>query len=127
MDTSETERRRFTRIHFDASTEIKKDEQSWDVSLVDISFNGVMVKSEGPLPFAIGDHVEVIVHLLGNDVVIKTPATLTHLREHEFGFSIENLDLDSLTQIRRLIELNLGDESLLERELEHLFHPIEGH
>jgi hypothetical protein len=29
--------------------------------------------------------------------------------------------VDSLTSLRRLVELNLGDEALLERELSHLF------
>jgi len=117
----ETERRRFTRINFDAHTELKRENESWDVALVDISFNGILVKSEQPLPFANGDEVQAIVHLLGDDIVIRTPATLAHQREGEYGFLIENLDLDSLTLLRRLVELNLGDETLLERELDHFF------
>lgn len=121
MTSNETERRRFTRIHFDAATEIHFQDQSWDVKLVDISFNGVMVKSEQPLPLKKGDVVDIIIHLLGNDVVIRTPAVMAHHCDQDSGFLIENLDLDALTQIRRLVELNLGDEALLERELEHLF------
>ncbi len=121
MTTSDIERRRFTRINFDGETELKFNEQTCNVSLVDISFNGILVKSETPLPLKKGDQVEAVVHLLKDDFVIHTPATLAHQRGQEYGFLIENLDLDSLTLLRRLVELNLGEEALLERELDHFF------
>ncbi|MCP4597224.1 PilZ domain-containing protein [Neptuniibacter sp.] len=122
MTTTETERRRFTRVTFDATTELEHEGSNWEVKLVDISFNGILVKSEQALALSKGDEVQATIHLLGNDITIKTPATLAHTNELVYGFLIENLDLDSLTQLRRLIELNLGDEALLEREMDHLFH-----
>ncbi|WP_415886724.1 PilZ domain-containing protein [Neptuniibacter sp. QD37_6] len=121
MTTSDTERRRFTRINFDAQTELKQNNDTWDVTLVDISFNGILVKSEQALVLQKGDEVQAVIHLLGDDIAIRTPATLAHQRDNEYGFLIENLDLDSLTLLRRLVELNLGDEALLERELDHFF------
>jgi hypothetical protein len=33
------------------------------------------------------------------------------------GFVCQYIDLDSISHLRRLVELNLGDGSLLEREL----------
>lgn len=121
MTTLETDRRRFTRINFDAATEVKQGDDIWQAKLIDISFNGMLLSTEAPIPLENGAAVEITVHLLGNDVTINTPATLAHNEELQCGFAIENLDLDALTQIRRLIELNLGDEALLERELDHLF------
>jgi hypothetical protein len=121
VNTHDTERRRFTRISFDAKTELNVGGSIFDVALVDVSFNGVLVKSDEPLTFDIGQEAEVTIHLLGDDIAIRTPATLAHKREQEYGFLIENLDIDSLTLLRRLVELNLGDETLLERELDHFF------
>lgn len=121
VNTHDTERRRFTRISFDAKTELNVEGNIYDVDLVDVSFNGVLVKSDKPLTFNIGQEAEVTIHLLGDDIAIRTPATLAHKREQEYGFLIENLDIDSLTLLRRLVELNLGDETLLERELDHFF------
>ncbi len=121
MSTQDNERRRFTRISFDAKTELKSGDNTFHVSLVDVSFNGILVRSDTPLALDIGHEVEATIHLLGNDVAIRTPATLAHKREQEYGFLIENLDIDSLTLLRRLVELNLGDEALLERELDHFF------
>ncbi len=121
MTTPETERRRFTRINFDAATEVKHGDDSWQATLVDISFNGMLLTTETAIDLETGASVDLTVHLLGDDVTINTPAVLAHKDNDQYGFSIENLDLDSLTQIRRLVELNLGDEALLERELDHLF------
>ena len=121
MTTPETERRRFTRINFDAATEVKHGDDSWKATLVDISFNGMLLTTETAIDLETGASVDLTVHLLGDDVTINTPAVLAHKDNDQYGFSIENLDLDSLTQIRRLVELNLGDEALLERELDHLF------
>ncbi|WP_067984015.1 PilZ domain-containing protein [Neptuniibacter pectenicola] len=121
MTTPDNERRRFTRIDFDASTELQKGDHLYMVTLVDISFNGILVKSDTPLKLALGDEALATIRLQGDDVAIRTPVILTHQNEQEYGFLIENLDLDSLTLLRRLVELNLGDPTLLERELDHFF------
>lgn len=121
MTTPENERRRFTRIDFDACTELQQGDHLYIVTLVDISFNGILVKSDTPLKLTLGDEVLATIRLQGDDIAIRTPVTLTHQNEQEYGFLIENLDLDSLTLLRRLVELNLGDPTLLERELDHFF------
>jgi len=38
------------------------------------------------------------------------------------GLSCREIDLDSITHLRRLVALNLGDEALLDRELGLLAH-----
>ncbi len=43
--------------------------------------------------------------------------TLAHTEEDHIGFHCEHIDLDSVTSLKRLVELNLGDEELLEREI----------
>ena len=42
---------------------------------------------------------------------------LTRTLQDHLGFVCRHIDLDSISHLRRLVELNLGDESLLEREL----------
>jgi hypothetical protein len=42
---------------------------------------------------------------------------LTRTRDDLLGFVCRHIDLESISHLRRLVELNLGDESLLEREL----------
>jgi hypothetical protein len=42
---------------------------------------------------------------------------LTRAQPQSLGFVCRHIDLDSISHLRRLVELNLGDEQLLEREL----------
>ncbi len=115
------ERRRFQRIEFDAQCEVRTPECSWPIKLIDISFKGVLAEIEIPSFLETGDRADIVIRL-ANDVVITMPATLKHQEGDHIGFEAENMDLDSVSHLRRLVELNLGDEELLERELDHLIH-----
>ncbi len=54
---------------------------------------------------------------LGLDVLIRMEISLAWARDGLLGFECQHIDLDSISHLRRLVELNLGDEELLEREL----------
>jgi hypothetical protein len=44
-------------------------------------------------------------------------ATVSHVDGRHIGLRCSSIDLDSITHLRRLVELNAGDPALLEREL----------
>jgi hypothetical protein len=46
--------------------------------------------------------------------------TVAHCESEHVGFHCDHIDIDSITHLRRLVELNLGDPELLERELSAL-------
>jgi hypothetical protein len=54
---------------------------------------------------------------LAPDTVITMWATAMHVEERHVGLRCDNIDLDSITHLRRLVELNSGDPAILEREL----------
>lgn len=112
-------RRAFTRIFFDAETVVMQNEHIWPVQLVDISLRGILI---GILPDQQIDHhipVEVSVHL-GGGVEICMQARVANQRGDKLGLTCEHIDVDSMTHLRRLVELNMGDTRLLERELHAL-------
>ncbi|MBA4503351.1 PilZ domain-containing protein [Marinobacterium marinum] len=113
------ERRRFTRIPFDAECELHSTKGTAIVQLIDISLRGTLVESTRPLPIDLGDTATLHLYL-ANDILIKIPASLKHAEPPLYGFLAAGIEIDSITHLRRLIELNLGDEALLERELEQL-------
>jgi hypothetical protein len=119
VNTQNNERRRFTRIPFDAECELHSDKGSAVVQLVDISLRGALVESNRPLPVEMDDAVKLHLYL-ANDILIEIPAILTHAQPPQYGFTAGEMEIDSITHLRRLVELNLGDEALLERELEQL-------
>lgn len=46
--------------------------------------------------------------------------TVVHCEDGHLGFRCDHIDLDSISHLKRLVELNLSDEALLERELSEL-------
>ncbi|QJI31135.1 PilZ domain-containing protein [Pseudomonas sp. ADAK18] len=116
MSEQPSDRRRFRRIAFDARTELGQNGQVWTVQLVDLSLKGLLVRK--PQPW-LGDGAEpfdVDIHL-DETTDVKMQVRLTHDDHRQLGFVCEHIDLDSISHLRRLIELNLGDQAELEREL----------
>jgi hypothetical protein len=46
--------------------------------------------------------------------------SVAHVEDQHIGFRCEHIDLDSITHLRRLVELNVGDTDILYRELSAL-------
>lgn len=117
--TSTDERRRFTRVPFDTSCTIVQGTARIDVDLLDISLNGALVSRPDNLP----SHLEGPIYLdieLTDQTQISMEVELAHSEENSIGFSCKQLDMDSASHLRRLIELNIGTENAAERVLEEL-------
>lgn len=110
------ERRRFQRIAFDAPAEIVQGERVWQVELHDISFRGVLVRRPWNWEGEAGQDYLVRV-TLDDKLQVAMQVELVHRGERVLGFLCHHIDLDSMSHLRRLVELNLGDEQMLEREL----------
>ncbi len=119
MSESTNERRRFQRIAFDASTEIAQGDQRWTVELHDLSLKGLLVQRPENWNGDVSQPFDAHVHL-SPDVHVRMEATLARDEGGLLGFECRHIDLDSVSHLRRLVELNLGDEDLLERELTSL-------
>ncbi|MCF6217706.1 MAG: PilZ domain-containing protein [Gammaproteobacteria bacterium] len=113
------EKRRFTRIPFEATANIVNVMGSWSSPLIDISLKGALLDRPSDWEGALGDKFLIELDLDGgeNAVSIRMEAEVTHLDDKHIGFNCLHIGLDSITHLRRLIELNLGDESILDREL----------
>ena len=116
MTEQPSDRRRFRRIAFDAKTTIAQDNWNWPVQLVDVSLRGLLVerpedwRGNGKRLFNVDIRLDPQAH-------IKMQVKLAHDDHGQLGFVCEHIDLDSISHLRRLIELNLGDEDELHREL----------
>ena len=121
---SQEEQRRFHRIPFDAIVTIlgANSGQQWKAQLVDISLKGALLIKPSSWDGNEGDSFHLDMRLDGaeSDVKLNMDATVVHTGEQHIGFRCDNMDLDTATHLHRLVELNLGDEKLLERELAEL-------
>lgn len=116
MSESANERRRFQRIAFDAPTVLVQGEQRWTVILHDLSLKGLLVEEPDNWNGDAQQIFEALVQL-SDDAQVKMQVALTRNQPGFLGFICQHIDLESIGHLRRLVELNLGDEQLLEREL----------
>lgn len=114
------DKRRFSRIPFDATVLLSKDGQEWRTGMLDISLNGLLVKAPPGWDAVTGQHFSAEILFSEAGPVIAAEVTVAHQQEGRVGLQVRNIDVDSVAHLRRLVELNLGDEALLNRELELL-------
>ncbi|MCL5043265.1 MAG: PilZ domain-containing protein [Gammaproteobacteria bacterium] len=111
------DRRRFTRIPFDAATYLQQDDWQLPVQLVDISLRGLLVVQPKGWEQKRSQHPFFAIIDLAEGSQIRMEVRLAHAEEGLLGFQCAHIDLDSISHLRRLVALNLGDENLLDREL----------
>ncbi len=116
MHDHRAERRRFTRIGFDAHTELQQGPHRWPVTLIDLSLKGLLIErpqnwqADRQQPFTA--QIQLDAH-----TQVNMDVRLVHDGDEQLGFACEHIDLDSISHLRRLIELNMGDPAQLDREL----------
>lgn len=113
------ERRQFQRLHFDTHAQLVCAGQAHPVRLLDISLRGALVDASGALAWPKEAPCQLII-TLGEGCHIAMGAEVTHLQGTHIGLRCCSIDLDSITHLRRLLELQLGDPALLERDLSQL-------
>ena len=113
------ERRRFSRIDFDARVELQQDSKHWQAQLLDISLKGLLLAKLGPYQLQTTLPVQVKI-ILSDQTNIAMSATVVHQTLEQLHLSCNVIDIDSISHLRRLIELNMGDASAAERELSEL-------
>jgi hypothetical protein len=113
------EKRQFTRVAFDAPALVQQSGHRWQTTVLDLSLKGILLKSALQSPLS-ADKPLLVTITLAPDCDISMHAQWVHSNGGNTGLRCDSIDLDSITHLRRLVELNLGDEMVLERELAHL-------
>ncbi|WP_127476239.1 PilZ domain-containing protein [Sulfurivermis fontis] len=113
------EKRHFQRIPMDGHAALFCGGDRWDSRLLDISLKGALIVCPTDWQADSASNCQLELRLDG-DVVICMDGTVVHCENGHLGFRCDHIELDSITHLKRLVELNLGDEALLERELTEL-------
>ena len=113
--------RRFTRIPFHAPAHLEYSGGKADCSLIDLSLKGALLElPEGPVP-APGATCSITIDLdPGSGVRIRMDGDIAHQRGQRVGVRCDELDLESIQHLRRILEVNVGDEAVVLRELGEL-------
>lgn len=118
---TDSNRRHFSRIAFHAPGQLVAAGGQDDIVILDLSLKGALLRRKShDLALTTGSNCTLRVHLGDPHVLIRMQGVIAHVDGPFLGLSCQNIDLDSATHLRRLVELNLGDTALLERELASL-------
>lgn len=116
------ERRRFSRVQFEAPALLNLDQQSASVQVLDLSLQGALITLPPELHPVMGEHCTLKIPLSEAGTHITMAAEVTYLQPTLAGLHCRSIDIDSVTHLRRLLELTSGDPALLERDLAALVH-----
>ena len=114
------ERRHFVRVGFEAPALLTTATEAFSVQVLDVSLKGALLLAPPQTSLEPGMLCQLTIPLAetGNHIAMSTE--VAHLHGLHAGLLCRGIDLDSVTHLRRLIELQLGDPALLERDLGEL-------
>ncbi|UXI00785.1 PilZ domain-containing protein [Photobacterium sp. TY1-4] len=119
-----TERRHFIRILYQAPAELQQGTRVWTAEVRDLSLQGVLLTCPpdwAPEADTTTDPTyRVRFTLHDSDITLTMDTRLVHHDSHYLRLQIHHFDIDSVSHLKRLVELNVGTDTLLKRELEHL-------
>lgn len=122
------EHRRFRRIEFDAKVELELADQRIPGIVRDISLKGALIVLADTDPdIRPGQTGHLMIRLDQGDVEMNMDVEVAyfHPGRHACGLNIHLMDVDTASHLKRLIELNLGDEVMMQRELNKLIEAME--
>ncbi|PNH96907.1 PilZ domain-containing protein [Vibrio diazotrophicus] len=114
------ERRRFSRIIYQAPATLTQGDYQLATCIQDLSLKGLLLWAVDEPELDKNSIVDVAFTLPDSEITINLSATLIMQNERILHLKIDHIDIESIGHLRRLVELNVGNDELLHRELEHL-------
>ncbi len=114
------ERRKFVRVKFFAEVEVVYFDNTYQAKLLDLSLKGALIRPTPEIPMGLGNTCDFTIRLAAKDLTLEFKAELIHLNGHHFGLKFLTQDIDTMTHLRRLLELNICDHDRITQELAFL-------
>lgn len=111
------EHRQFRRIALQGVVTLSCDSERFHTRLLDLSLKGALSGRPVRCKASVDDYCTLVIRLEGATDVVTMECRVAHVEADRIGFHCLHIDIDSVSFLKRLIELNLGDPALLEREL----------
>lgn len=109
-------KRHYSRLPFIGQAKLLTHDGEHRTMVEDISLKGAMVHFAAANPLHVGESCQLHLTLSPEDALVMW-TKVAHVNGLQAGLHCEAIDIDSMTHLRRMVELNSGDYALLEREL----------
>lgn len=117
MPEHTAERRRFHRIATDKPVILHIADVAYPGTVRDLSLRGMLFDVQGSWRPEIGMPIAASVQLDDALCCIEMNGKAVHVEGNRVGLRCSSLDVESASRLRRMVELNLDDPRLLERDL----------
>ncbi len=114
------ERRQFSRILYQAPAMLQQGDIQLTTCIHDLSLRGLLLWAVDEPNLDSDQLVDVAFTLPESEITIRLSGQLVRQNERILHIKIVHIDLESIAHLKRLVELNIGDDELLHRDLEHL-------
>ncbi|MEH6595940.1 MAG: PilZ domain-containing protein [Colwellia polaris] len=113
-------RRQFTRILFSMQAELAIGEHCLPVNIIDLSLNGALLCADTQEVVFSNKMGLLSFKLHQAEEKIQMNVVVVHQEKNNIRVQCSGIDIDSVSSLRRLIELNLADEEQFNKELSKL-------
>jgi len=120
MNSDTSEKRHYSRVPFDTDVALINSSTQWQCKLIDISLKGALLERPPGWNGDVGDQYTLELPLGNDEIIIRMKVIVARIDHDMIGFYCKNIDFDSIVHLKRLMELNLGDAELVNRELSAL-------
>ncbi|MDR3086488.1 MAG: PilZ domain-containing protein [Azoarcus sp.] len=123
------QRRHYSRIRFRGTAVFQAGAGQWPCKVLDLSLRGALIVIDAPnIAMNIAIDTACLLELrLDDEICVRMDGHVAHRYGNQIGIVCDKTDLDSIAHLRRMLALNLGDTSLLEREFSMLLSTHEAH
>jgi hypothetical protein len=115
VDDETLQQRHFTRISLHARALLSTPEEEWETRLIDLSLTGALVELPDGWTGRTGSYYTLRVQLT-NQSYFSTEVVIRQADGERLGMAFAGLDQHGRDVIRWLMEVNIGDTSLLKHE-----------
>ena len=113
-------RRQFSRILFSTSAQLEFAGSTYPCKLLDVSLHGALITKCDAFNGKKDSEATLRFTLPQSDIEIRMDVLICHIEQKHVGLKCHHIDINSITYLKRLVELNLADDKLLHRELTSL-------
>lgn len=109
--------RRHSRFPYSARAELIRLPHLYEVTLIDISEHGVLIRSNAKTRIEVGDRIRLRLLTEKGNQAFEVEALVAHRSEEFAGLEISAIDRHARRTLRQLIQMNLGTPELASRTL----------
>ncbi|MFN3714764.1 MAG: PilZ domain-containing protein [Alcanivoracaceae bacterium] len=109
--TKADEKRRFSRVPFEGTARLHAGDRLMPVELLDISVRGAQVRLPSGQQVQSEDECRLTLILDDSPIHLTLESQVRHVSGDQAGLVFVLIDVTDMQHLRRIVELNLGDES----------------